>query len=115
MFIFSFCFTTPHIIMYSNVTMDQGVITRGNAQRQLILAGYRGDHGEVMFLVGQGVNPNAQSGIGTTPSMAAAEEGREDLAQFLLGLPAINLEARCEEGWTALLVASSKGHLIMVK
>ena len=104
MFIFSFCFTTHHIIMYSNVTMDQGVITRGNAQRQLILAGYRGDHGEVMFLVGQGVNPNAKS---TTPSMAAAEEGREDVAQFLLGLPAINLEARCEEGWTALLVAAS--------
>ena len=66
----------------------------------------------VEIMVGQGVNPNAKS---TTPSMAAAEKGREDLAQFLLGLPAINLEARCEEGWTALLVASSKGHLIIVK
>ena len=96
MFIFSFCFTTPHIIMHSDVTTDKGVITRGNAQRQLI-----------QIMVGQGVNPNAQSGIGTTPSMAAAEEGREDVAQFLLGLPAINLEPRCEEGWTALLVAAS--------
>ena len=61
----------------------------------------------VEIMVGQGVNPNAKSGIGTTPSMAAAEEGREDVAQFLLGLPAINLEPRCEEGWTALLVAAS--------
>ena len=88
------------------------------AQRQLILASDRGDLALVRDLVGQGVDPNAQIPgyvVGETPLMAAAEEGREDVTQFLLSLPATNLEARGEGGWTALLVASSNGHLNIVK
>ena len=88
------------------------------AQRQLILASDRGDLALVRDLVGQGVDPNTQIPgyrTGETPLMAAAEEGREDVTQFLLSLPATNLEARGEGGWTALLVASSNGHLNIVK
>ena len=51
--------TSPHIIMNNNTTMDQGVRTRGKAQRQLILASRDGDLALVEVLVGQGVNPNA--------------------------------------------------------
>ena len=88
------------------------------AQRQLILASDRGDLALVRDLVGRGVDPNAQIPgymAGQTLLMAAAEEGREDVTQFLLSLPATNLEARGEGGWTALLVASSNGHLNIVK
>ena len=100
-----------------------GVRTRGKAQRQLILASGDGDLALVEVLVGQGVNPNTNAQTpgyvaGVTPLLAAAREGREDVgdvAQFLLSLPSINLEARGEGGWTALLFASHYGHLSIVK
>ena len=96
--------TSPHIIMNNNATMDQGVRTRGKAQRQLILASGDGDLALVEVLVGQGVNPNTNAQTpgyvaGVTPLLAAAREGREHVAQFLLSLPNINLEAGSEGGW----------------
>ena len=88
------------------------------AQRQLILASDRGDLALVRDLVGQGVNPNAQIPyylVGVTPLMAAAEMGREDVTQFLLSLPNIKPDARDDDGWTALSLASLKRHLNIVK
>ena len=88
------------------------------AQRQLILASDRGDLALVRDLVGQGVDPNAQIPgymAGQTLLMAAAEEGREDVTQFLLSLPNINPNARDVDSWTALSLASLYGHLNIVK
>ena len=100
--------------------IGMGVKTRGKAQRQLILASGDGDLALVEVLVGQGVNPNTNAQTpgyvaGVTPLLAAAHGGREHVAQFLLSLPNINLEAGSEAGWTALLVASHYGHLSIVK
>ena len=47
--------------------------------------------------------------------MAAAREGREDVAQVLLGLPDINLEARSRGGWTAMVHAAVNGHRNLVR
>ena len=88
------------------------------AQRQLIFASCWEDLAVVRVLVSQGVNPNAQIPgywVGVTPLMAAAEEGREDVTQFLLSLPNIKPDARDDDGWTALSLASLKRHLNIVK
>ena len=84
-------------------------------QHQLLLATRRGDLALVKILVDQGVNPNAQNGVGCTPLMLAAKYCWWKVAQFLLSLHDINLEARCETGWTALVFAAGNGHLKLVK
>ena len=95
--------------MNNNVTMDV------EGQHQLLLATRRGDLALVKILVDQGVNPNAQNGVGCTPLMLAAKYCWWKVAQFLLSLHDINLEARCETGWTALVFAAGNGHLKLVK
>ena len=69
----------------------------------------------VQDLLAQGVNPNAQDGVGNIPLMWAAGGGREEVVALLLGQPNINLEARDVSGRTALLVAARNGHLSVVK
>ena len=68
----------------------------------------------VQDLLAQGVNPNAQDGVGSTPLMWAAGGGREEVVALLLGQPNINIEARNVSGRTALLVAAENGAFLQV-
>ena len=74
---------------------------------QLLRASREGNLGRVQDLLAQGVDPNAQHGTrhgaGYSPLMEAAVAGQEEVVAFLLGHPAIDLEARDLWGWTALI------------
>ena len=65
----------------------------------------------VMMLLQHGANPGAVSNLGVTALMAAAKNGREEVAGYLLSLPSTDMEAKCEYEATALLYAARGGHL----
>ena len=65
----------------------------------------------VKMLLQHGANPGAVSNLGVTALMAAAKNGREEVADYLLSLPSTDMEAKCEYGATALLYAARGGHL----
>ena len=69
----------------------------------------------VKLLLDHGADPKAVTNDGTTPLIAAAGEGWEDVVQFLLSLPDINLEARSRGGWTAMVHAAVNGHRNLVR
>ena len=78
---------------------------------QLHSASKDGNVSRVQDLLASGLDPNAQDGDGWSPLIWAAEHGREEVVELLLGQPAINLEARSQGGNTALLLAAAQGHL----
>ena len=82
---------------------------------QLHSASKDGNVSRVQDLLASGLDPNAQDGDGWSPLIWAAEHGREEVVELLLGQPAINLEARNQVGSTALLLAAEWGHLRVVK
>ena len=60
------------------------------------------------MLLQHGADPGAVSNRSVTALMLAAENGREEVADYLLSLPSTDMEAKCEDGATALLWAACR-------
>eukprot|EP00931_Biecheleriopsis_adriatica_P014615 TRINITY_DN11655_c0_g1_i1.p1 TRINITY_DN11655_c0_g1~~TRINITY_DN11655_c0_g1_i1.p1 ORF type:complete len:378 (+),score=100.34 TRINITY_DN11655_c0_g1_i1:41-1174(+) len=69
----------------------------------------------VRLLLDRQVDPHDTAADGTTPLMKASEKGSVECIDFLLRDCKANVNARTEEGWTALLHAAKKGRAAAVK
>jgi ankyrin repeat protein len=69
----------------------------------------------ITFLIGRGVDPNAQvRDVGTTPLMLAAGEGHDSAVKELLKSN-VNLDLQNNRGETALIIAAAAGKKDVVK
>lgn len=71
--------------------------------------------GKVKALVEAGGDLRFVSGIGVTPLMVAAIDGRTEIVRYLLTQPAACINAMTNDGMTALEGAAGGGHLEVVK
>ncbi len=69
---------------------------------------------QILLLNGANINYRPASYLGQTPLMLAALNNRKELVTFLLANGA-DINAKNEEGWTALSRAQEFGHNEVVK
>ncbi|WP_158706848.1 ankyrin repeat domain-containing protein [Candidatus Phycorickettsia trachydisci] len=71
---------------------------------------------EIISISDLGANiVNASDNRGTSPLHCAATRGHEDVIEFLLSQPNININPRDDQGQTALHLAAEKGYLNVIK
>lgn len=76
----------------------------------LMVAAVKGHLAAVRQLLASGANPNLRDIYGWTPLMRAAYEERDAIVELLLGEPDVDLDARNDQGATALHLAAVKGN-----
>lgn len=76
----------------------------------LMVASVKGHVAAVRQLLARGADPNLRDIYGWTPLMRAVYEEREAIVRTLLGEPDVDLNARNEQGATALHLAAIKGN-----
>ena len=76
----------------------------------LMVASVKGHVAALRQLLENGADPNLRDIYGWTPLMRAVYEGRESVAQALLEQPGLGLNAKNDQGATALHLAAVKGN-----
>jgi ankyrin repeat protein len=76
----------------------------------LMVASVKGHVAAVRQLLSSGADPNLRDIYGWTPLMRAVYEEREQVVQALLEQPEVNLNAKNDQGATALHLAATKGN-----
>ena len=76
----------------------------------LMIASVKGHTDAVRQLLDRGADPNLRDIYGWTPLMRAVYEGRDSVAQALLEQPDVDLNARNDQGATALYLAAVQGN-----
>ena len=76
----------------------------------LLVASVKGHVPAVRQLLSSGADPNLRDIYGWTPLMRAVYEGREKVVQALLEQPDVDLNAKNDQGATALHLAAVKGN-----
>lgn len=87
-----------------------------NGWTSLLIATAEGHKEVVSLLIEKGANVNAANNLGRTPLMFAANYGFDSIAKTLIDNGAkIDMVPNDNEGWSALMAASYKGNLEIVK
>ena len=86
----------------------------GDLTKQLFRAAEIGDYEDMLYLLGQGADPNAENSNSETPLLIAAKEGYEDIAELLINHGAdINFQNQYDE--TPFLCAIKEGNKKLIE
>jgi serine/threonine-protein phosphatase 6 regulatory ankyrin repeat subunit B len=87
----------------------------GQPEISLLEAAQEGNISAVKYYITHGENINRENEKGYTPLMLASENGREDIAEFLIKKGADINTKSLKDGQTALILASENSHIEIVK
>lgn len=100
---------TALIMLFFNaslLSMHESQQVRRKLEIDLVKAAQNGNPTKVKELISQGVSVNARNELGQTPLIEASNGGnsleREEIIKFLLSIPDIDVNAKSNEGRTAL-------------
>ena len=86
----------------------------GDLTKQLFRAAEIGDYEDMLYLLGQGADPNAENSNAETPLLIAAKEGYEDIAELLINHGA-DINFQNHYGETPFLCAIKEGNKKLIE
>lgn len=106
------CWSISSLLLSLSLFMP--LASHAGAYDDLLKAAEQNDSAEMMALLKRGADPDTADSDGTTLLMTAARNGNDDLVELLLQMRA-KVSRRNRYGDDALLLASFRGHLAIVK